>query len=538
MRKIETLFIGVGLIAVIAVVGANLSNNNKSVKKQNISEITDTRFGNFLAAQHAIYVNDFDTAYSLSNKFSDTDFATVQGTKYLAEYLSGHMPTDANLIKNEKSIPSQYIYDAHLVKNDNWKELYERHKKDESPLAAPFRIWSGIANNYITKTLQFIDKLPTNDSWKSFVRGQIYAEQGKIDKAAENFAKVSPEFMNINDYMYVMSFYKHNNMVEDAENLKYEFTRRPGGMFMLNYDNIPDWSIYSGYKNALAFGIVQNVSHTQILMYSDLAMLMLRFAEITAPTFAKTNNVVDYYLGQFFYTNTGDYERYFSKTTPQSPFYQFVVLRGVEKGADVKNLEQALKEYPLFVPAINKLIAHYIQNGNKRAALRVINRAINDKSLDDAGRAFFLKSRAHIHFVFGDTKSAQKDIHTATKEINIDPEILSLQVKIWARENREIENAYDYAMTLVRKNPSDVFAWDTLGYVVTTREGIDAALEMLRRVGEVSESCSSLFEQLGDLYTAKGDKKAAKEAYLQAIELSDDGLVVIKKIERKIRKLK
>ena len=539
MRKIETLFIGIGLLAIVAVVGGiMLANTNDAAKKRDIAEISDTRFGNFLAAQHAIYVNDFDSAYLMSTKFEDTHIATVQGTKYLSEFLSGRMPMDANLMKDEKSMPSQFIYDAYLARNGNWQEMYNRHKEDQSPLASPFRIWSGVANNYITKTLKFIDKLPTNDSWKSFVRGQIYAEQGNINKAAENFAKVSPEFMNINDYMFVMSFYKHNKMDKEAENLKYEFTRRPGGMFMLNYDNIPDWSVYSGYKNALAFGLVQNVSHTQILMYSDLAILMLRFAEITAPKFAKANNLVDYYLGQFFYTNTGNYKRYFSKVSPQSPFYQFVMLRNMEKDGDIKKMEQALKEYPLFVPAINKLIAHHIQHGNKRAALKVINRAIDDESLDNAGRAFFLKSRAHIHFVFGDIKAAQKDIRVAVKDINIDPELLSLQAKIWAHENREIENAYDYAMTLVRKDPSDVFAWDTLGYVVAVREGVDAALDMLERVGEVSRSCSSLFVQLGDLYATKGENDKARDAYLQAIDLSDDGLVVVKDVEKKIRKLK
>ena len=36
----------------------------------------------------------------------------------------------------------------------------------------------------------------------------------------------------------------------------------------------------------------------------------------------------------------------------------------------------------------------------------------------------------------------------------------------------------------------------------------------------------------------KGDVEKAKEAYLHAIDLSDDGLTVIPVIERKIRKIK
>lgn len=134
-------------------------------------------------------------------------------------------------------------------------------------------------------------------------------------------------------------------------------------------------------------------------------------------------------------------------------------------------LERATRENPLFVPAINKLIAYHIQNGNRRAALRIVNMALNDKNLNDIGRAFFTKSRAQIHYAFGDMDTAQTDLHDASQVLPLDSEILALQAKIWAAQGREIENAYDYAMTLVKQDPTDIFAWDTLGVVVTVREG-------------------------------------------------------------------
>ena len=133
-------------------------------------------------------------------------------------------------------------------------------------------------------------------------------------------------------------------------------------------------------------------------------------------------------------------------------------------------------------------LGHYIKIGDKRGALRVVNRAIKNKSLNEAGRAFFLKSRAQIYYSFGDYDKAQKDIHDASEILNIDTEILALQAKIWAAQNREIENAYKYAMTLVTKNPSDIMAWDTLGTVVLVREGTDAALEIYERVGKISQT--------------------------------------------------
>ena len=113
-----------------------------------------------------------------------------------------------------------------------------------------------------------------------------------------------------------------------------------------------------------------------------------------------------------------------------------------------------------------------------------------------------------------------------------------LQAKIWAAQNREIETAYEYAMKLVTKNPTDVFAWDALGRVVYAREGVDAALEIVQGVGDIANNCSSLFESLGDLYSEIGDVDSARNAYERAIDLSSDGMVVVPNIEKKIRKLK
>ncbi len=93
-------------------------------------------------------------------------------------------------------------------------------------------------------------------------------------------------------------------------------------------------------------------------------------------------------------------------------------------------------------------------------------------------------------------------------------------------------------MGLVRQNPTDVVAWDVLGRVVAVRESPAAALELIERVGEVSNSCSSLFEQLGDLYVQAGNIKLARDAYMRAIDLAGDGLSVVPQLEKKIRNLK
>ena len=538
MKKIGSLFIGGVLVGAVVVTGVSIWNN-VATRTGVGGHVETTKYGAFLAAHHAIYTNDFESAKQFSAMLEDENVPVVQNVKMAAAFLSGDMPE--NVSKEDKKVdaPAQrFYYDAHLVNNNLWNDLYARHKDDKSALVAPLRIWSSIAINHKTEALRFVDSLDTNNSWKLFVRGQIYAETGDIDKAATAFSSVRPDFMNINDYMYVMSFYRHNNLTDLAEKLHDEFTSLPGGMFMAAYDNIPDWSQYAGIKNELASSLIQSVSHSQVMMYSDLSILLLRFAQMTGDGYADKNDAINYYIGQFFFNNGGDYKKYFSEIKPSSPFYPFAMLRIAEGSGDVLKLRRVLRAHPMFVPAINKLVSYYVAHGERRAALRVINRAMDTDGLSDENHAFFLKHRAQIYFAFGDFNKAQSDLHAAADVLIMDAEMTALQAKLWAAQNREIEEAYEYAMRLVRFNPSDVFAWDVLGRVVAVREGTDAALDILTRVGEVANTCSSLFEHLGDLYVSVGNEKLARDAYMRAIELADDGLVVIPNIKHKLRKIK
>ena len=92
-------------------------------------------------------------------------------------------------------------------------------------------------------------------------------------------------------------------------------------------------------------------------------------------------------------------------------------------------------------------------------------------------------------------------------------------------------------MTLIKMNPSDVAAWDLLGLIVDKKEGSANALEILEHVGGVSP-VSVVYEHLGDIYKKQGDKERAKKAYSRALDLSDDYLIVVPHVQKKIRNLK
>lgn len=498
--------------------------------------VFDTKYGSFLAAQHALYINDFDSAAKMMQGVAD-DKDLVKNIKVTTDFFNGKMPENAADLKNSKDLIARLVYDAHLVQNDKWKDVYERHKKDESIIAAPLRIFSGANQGKTKETLKFIDSLKTHDSWKAFMRGQIAVLNNDIDGAAKEFAKVHPEFMNINDYLYLMSFYQKNEMFEDMDILKNDFVAKPGGMYVLNYPDVPDWSVYDGYKNNLVFSIVQTISHTQIMIYTDLSLTFLRFAQIISND--ANMDAINYYLGQYYFYNSGDYKKSFENIKKDSPLYLFAQLKTAEKAKDVKKIEKIARDNPLFIPATNTAVRENIKNGNKRAALKFINRGLKQKNITDEGRVYYLKQRIHVNLMFDNANAAQKDMAKIKEiDVNMTPDILLLQARIWEKQNRNLNDAYNYAMTLIKMNTSDVNAWDVLGLIVDKKEGIDNALEIMERVGAVGVNTSSVYEHLGDLYVKYGDKEKALRAYSQALDLSDDCLIVVPHVKKKIRKLK
>lgn len=538
MRKIESLFIGAACLATVTGAGVAIWNYENISSKNAAHTFPTTPHGAYLAARHAIYVNDFDRAVVFSEKLADVPFDSVKSVRSLSSFLAGKMPETSSDMQKVSAPVAKLIYDAHLVLNDDWDTFYKRHKNDKSALMAPFKIWSMIGNNRRTEALKFVDSTPTNDAWKSFMRGQIYAETGNTKRAAEEFANVRCDFMNINDYRYIMSFYIHNDMHDAADGLRHDFTSHLGGMYMLEYTDIPAWETFAGTKNALAFSLVQTVSHTQIMMYSDLSLLMLRFAEITGPNFDSNNDAINYYLGQFFFNNGGDYQTYFDRIDPSSPYYLFGALRNAERGGNIAALERIVNINPLFVPAVERLVGYHVQQGNYRKALRTIKRSLDNPNLTENGRARFLRNRAYVHYIFGKYDDAQRDINSATDVLPTDGDGMIIQALVWAAKNQELDRAYDYAMTVLIRDVRNVRAWDAVGVTVAAREGVAEGIKILTEVSERAHECSSLYMHLGDMYVQMGNIEQARKAYQAAIDLSNDGLVRMSVVQEKLRKLK
>jgi tetratricopeptide (TPR) repeat protein len=539
MKEIKKFYIGACLIALIVfcscLMGQKVLNLN-SAKLGQGDAVFNTDYGYFLAAQHALDANDFNAASEMVNAIK-TENKVIAETQTLADFFNGQIPKNASKLKDSKDLVNGLVYDAFLIQKDDWKSVYERHTKDSTVFAAPLRIFAGVKQGKTKEVQKYIDSLSTSEYWKAFVRGQIAVLKGDVDAAAKEFAKVHPEFMNINDYLYLMSFYRENGMTADMDILRNDFLAKPGGMYVVDYPEIPDWSNYAGYKNNLVFAIVQNISHTQIMIHTDLSLLFLRFAQIISNE--ANMDAINYYLGQYYFYNTGDYKTCFESIKKTSPLYIFGQLNIAERDGDIKTIKKIVHKNPLFVPGIQNIVRQSIKNGRKNDALRVLNRALRSKGLSDGGRAYFLNQRAHVYLMFGNAKRAQKDLYESKilgGSMNAD--FISLQARAWVLQDSNLDDAYNSAMLLIKNNTSDVFAWDILGQVVAKRESVDSALEIIETVVSKGAQLSMIYEHLGDMYAIQGDKERALRSYHQALDLSEDCMIVVPVVKKKIRKIK
>ncbi|MCL2737263.1 MAG: hypothetical protein FWE17_00150 [Alphaproteobacteria bacterium] len=496
----------------------------------------DSDFGYFLALQHAIHSDDHDAAPRFAERLASVDIPTVQTNIAISLFLAGKLDGSAAALAGDKSMTAQIAHAAWLVQQENWGELRRLYRRSDSFLLSPFRIWSGIATRYITETLRFIDSLPHGDDWRHFKRGMVFAETRQNERARQEFAKVPANFMTLNDYMYVMSFYTHAGFYADADDLKAEFAALPAGLYMQNFDEISDFSQFSGFRNAFAFSMVQNVAHSPFLSMTNIALLLLRAAEA-----ASSSDALYFHIGSFFFDAGIDgYADYFAKIAQNSPYRPFIMMKEAERAPTKRKmmatLERTLRAHPVFLPAVLRLVNADVQDGNFSRARGRIDSALRHPDLSDGTAAILFTMRARINRQAGDLSRAQNDIMRAGDLMPSTPAILSEQAKIWTRMGKNLDDAYIIAMALVKKHPSDIDAWATTAMVVRRNEGPREALVILERIGRVAESNSFLFELLGDVHMDLGNRLQAREAYRKAMDLSSDGLTNLPELRRKLRR--
>jgi tetratricopeptide (TPR) repeat protein len=541
-KKNSFILGGALLIGGLAVLGIIILSRMQNTNNSKVYVYPDSKFGNYLAIKHAIWVDDFDSVIKFSGALKDSDVASVKADVAVSQFLAGNFDYSAKALAGESALPARIARAAYLLRTDDWKGVYSSFAKDNSQILAPVRIWSAVAVGKESEALKFINQTNASESWKLFARGMVYAETKKPAKAKEYFDKVPLDFFNLNDYLYLMAFYEKNGFDKAAGELHKDFSETPGGAFARSYK--AEYADFSGFKKALCFGLIQNVSHTPSMSYSGAALMLMRLTQ----AIGGNNDPINYYLGMYFYiSGSEEYVDYFSKINTDSPYYLFVMMKNAERAGNFNkmrsDLKEALKKNPYFIPALQKLVAINLQKGRYDDALDMVNNALKTSDLSREGsekiKSYLLLMRARVYLADSNLDKAQDDILKAGDLTHSNPEVLLSMAKVWAAKKEHLDKAYLYVTAVIKDSPSNIDGWDTLAMVVWAKEGTSAAAEVLERVGRVANENSALFQHLGDVRAMLGDKNGAIEAYQHALILSGDGLSCSETcLESKIKRLK
>ena len=114
MKGIKSFYTVPFFITVVVFCSALLGQKvfDMSAKNQGqVGAVFDTDFGSFLAAQHALYINDFEKASKMIGEVK-ADNKNIKQIKSLTEFFGGKMPQDAESFKDSKDVVERLIYDA------------------------------------------------------------------------------------------------------------------------------------------------------------------------------------------------------------------------------------------------------------------------------------------------------------------------------------------------------------------------------------------------------------------------------------------
>ena len=94
MKEIKSFYIGSFLISALifcyVLLGQKVLEFNYKNQGQG-GDVINTDFGSFLAAQHALYINDFESASRMINDVQ-TENKSITQIRSLADFFNGKMP--------------------------------------------------------------------------------------------------------------------------------------------------------------------------------------------------------------------------------------------------------------------------------------------------------------------------------------------------------------------------------------------------------------------------------------------------------------
>lgn len=258
------------------------------------------------------------------------------------------------------------------------------------------------------------------------------------------------------------------------------------------------------------------------------------------PTDAQTY----YVLGGIAYdgTNYTKAAEYFANAILFSPdfesaYYNLATAQmGAGKSAEaVETLDRARRRFPQnFTDEYLSGMAYSQQKNYTNAlqhftAAEIVAKGADPKRLTDA---FYFQLGATYERL-GDYGRAEKYFQSSLQLAPDSPETLNYLGYMWADHGEKLDQAKDYIAKALKSEPKNSAYLDSMAWVLYKLNQPKPALDyVLKAVQFSEEEDATLFEHLGDIYNALGQKDKAREAWNKSLKLEANDSVR-KKLESK-----
>ena len=131
----------------------------------------------------------------------------------------------------------------------------------------------------------------------------------------------------------------------------------------------------------------------------------------------------------------------------------------------------------------------------------------------------------------GDYAQAEKYFQTSLRLAPDSPETLNYLGYMWAEHGMKLEEARDYISKALKQDPKNAAYLDSMAWVLyqlhQPKPALDYALKALKNS---EEEDATLYDHVGDIYNALGEKDKARQAWSKSVSLEAND-AVRKKIE-------
>ena len=215
------------------------------------------------------------------------------------------------------------------------------------------------------------------------------------------------------------------------------------------------------------------------------------------------------------------------------------VLRKLDKDDNAKKvLEEAYKNVPFDKRIATTLIMIYRKLEKSSDSEKLILEFLEKKP----GDLDIIFQYAVLQYESGKKDIAlEKMNYILTKNPDY-AEALNYLAYSWAEDNINLDKALEYINRALEKDPKNPYYIDTLGWIKFKQEEYKEALDLLLRALNLADDDIVIFEHIGDVYLADGNKELAKKYYKLGLakkndKLSGDELKSIERMEDKLEDL-